>query len=239
MRIAVLSDIHANRTAFEAVLRDLRQTSPDVVFHGGDIADAGSSPVEIVDHIRALGWAGVLGNTDEMLFRPDSWRDFASRRPALSPVFGAVEEMAAVTRELLGEDRLAWLRELPLLRTHGPMALVHASPESPWRSPAADAGDDELESVYGTLGRPIAVFGHIHRPFVRSVAGRIVANCGSVGQPHDGDPRASYLLLDDAGPVIRRVEYDVSRELEILAGSALPHAGWVRRILESASPQMP
>src|SRR6266478_3239047 len=72
MRIAIVSDIHGNRTAFEAVLADLRHTSPDLILHGGDLADGGASPVEIVDQIRELGWQGVVGNTDEMLFRPAS-----------------------------------------------------------------------------------------------------------------------------------------------------------------------
>src|SRR3989442_10258227 len=67
MRIAILSDVHGNRTAFEAVLADLGQTSPDLILHGGDLADGGASPAEIVDRIRDLGWQGVLGNTDEML----------------------------------------------------------------------------------------------------------------------------------------------------------------------------
>ena len=67
MRIAILSDIHGNRTAFQAVLSDIRDVSPDIVFHGGDLADGGSSPVEIVDYLRDLGWPGVVGNTDEML----------------------------------------------------------------------------------------------------------------------------------------------------------------------------
>ena len=239
MRIAVLADIHGNRTAFEAVRADLRETAPDAVFHGGDLADAGASPVEIIDRIRDLGWPGVLGNTDEMLFRPESLRDFASQRPALKSLFDAVEEMAAWTRERLGHERLAWMRGLPLLRSHGPMALMHASPATAWRAPAADASDAELESVYASLASPITVYGHIHRPFVRRVAGRVVANCGSVGMPHDGDRRASYLLIDDAGPVIRRVEYDLGMELRALSESGLPHAGWAARILESARPQVP
>jgi len=77
MRIAIVSDIHGNRTALEAVLADLRQTSPDLILHGGDLADSGSSPVEIVDRVRDLGWQGVVGNTDEMLFRPESLEEFA------------------------------------------------------------------------------------------------------------------------------------------------------------------
>jgi predicted phosphodiesterase len=239
MRIAVLSDIHGNRTAFEAVLADLRQTSPDLILHGGDLADGGASPVEIVDRIRDLGWQGVLGNTDEMLFKPESLQQFANRSPSLRPLFAVIEEMAVVTREVLGEERLAWLRELPRLRTHGPMTLVHGRPETPWRAPGPEATDAELESVYGALGKPIAVYAHIHRPFVRSVSGRIVANSGSVGLSHDGDRRAAYLLLENCNAEIRRVEYDIAKELKALSQCGLPHADWVAKILDSASVQMP
>ena len=79
--------------------------------------------------------------------------------------------MATATCEALGEERLAWLRALPRVQIHGPMALVHASPESLWRAPAPEASDAELESVYGPLGRPIAIYAHIHRSFIRSVSG--------------------------------------------------------------------
>src|SRR5467141_3455775 len=145
MRIAILSDIHGNRTAFEAVLADLEQTSPDLILHGGDLADAGASPVEIVDRIRDLGWQGVVGNTDEMLFKPESLTEFGSQSPNLQALFAVIEEMAVATREALGEERLAWLRGLPRIQIHRPMALVHASPKSPWRAPLHTASDAELE----------------------------------------------------------------------------------------------
>ena len=239
MRIAVVSDIHGNRTAFEAVLEDLRQTSPDLILHGGDLADGGSSPVETVDQIRDLGWPGVVGNTDEMLSTPGTFEEFASQSPKLQPLWAAIREMAAATREALGEERLAWLRALPRIRIHGPMALVHASPESPWRAPLPEAPDAELQSVYSPLGRPIAVYGHIHRSYIRSVSGMTVVNTGSVSLSYDGDRRAAYLLLDDSKPQIRRVEYDVERELQALWGCGLPHADWVASILKSGRPQMP
>src|SRR5580693_9380548 len=105
MRIAIVSDIHGNRTAFEAVLADLRETSRDLILHGGDLADGGASPVEIVDRIRDLGWRGVAGNTDEMLWRPESLTDFGSQSPKLGLLWAAIEEMAMVTREVLGEER--------------------------------------------------------------------------------------------------------------------------------------
>jgi putative phosphoesterase len=239
VRIAVVSDIHGNLTAFEAVLADLRETAPDLILHGGDLAQAGSSPVEIVDRIRDLGWKGVLGNTDELLFRPESLTEFGSRLPQLQNLWDVIEEMAAATREALGQERLAWLRGLPFRQVHGLMALVHAGPGSCWRAPMPEASDEELEKTYSPLGQPVAVYAHIHRSFARTVSSMTVVNTGSVSLSHDGDRRAAYLLLDDLKPAIRRVEYDVDRELKALANCGVPHAGWVARILESAQPQMP
>jgi len=203
MRIAILSDIHGNRTAFEAVLADLQQTSPDLILHGGDLADAGASPVEIVDRIRDLGWKGVVGNTDEMLFRPESLEEFASQSSAPLSLWTAIRQMAAATRALL-----------------------------------------ELESVYRPLNQPIAVYAHIHRPYIRSVPSpqvrqRLVANTGSVSLSYDGNRRASYLLLDGRNPTIRRVDYDVEKELKALSSCGLPHADWIAKSLHTGSFQMP
>jgi predicted phosphodiesterase len=239
MRIAIVSDIHGNRTAFEAVLADLRHTSPDLILHGGDLAASGANPAEIVDRIRDLGWQGVVGNTDEMLFMPEVLKENANPSPELQPLFAAIQVMATATCEALGEERLAWLRGLPRIQIHGPMALVHASPESRWKAPMSTASDAELESVYRPLGQPIAVYAHIHRSYIRGVSGMIVANTGSVSLSHDGDRRAAYLLLDDLQPAIRRVEYDIDSELEALSGCGLPHADWVAKILESGCFQMP
>ena len=239
MRIAVVSDIHDNRTALEAVLVDLRETSPDLVLHGGDLVHGGSSPVEVLDQIRALGWPGVLGNTDEMLFRPEALTEFASRLPQLQHMFAMIEEMAAYTRAVLGEERLAWLASLPRNQIVDQIGLVHATPDSLWRAIMPEASDEELDGIYSPLGKPIAIYAHIHRPFIREMATLTVMNTGSVGLPQDGDRRACYLLLDDKTPTIRRVEYDVDKELKALSLSGLPHKDWCARMLHSASPQMP
>jgi putative phosphoesterase len=239
LRIAIVSDIHGNLTALEAVLTDLCETAPDLIFHGGDLPHGGAHPVEIVDRIRDLGWPGVVGNTDELLFRPESLMEFGSQLPQLKSLWEVIEEMAAVEREWLGVERLQWLRGLPFKQVHDSMALVHASPENCWRAPMPEAADAELEKVYSPLGQPIAVYGHVHRSFVRTVSSITVVNTGSVSLSHDGDRRAAYLLLDDLKPTIRRVEYDVERELKNLAGCGLPHTNWIAKILESGRPQMP
>jgi putative phosphoesterase len=232
MRIAVVSDIHGNRSAFEAVLADLRETAPDLVLHGGDLAHAGAYSADVVDRVRDLAWPGVAGNADEMLWRPE-----ALQLPR--PLFDTIEEIASAERESLGAERLKWLSGLPRVQLLDGFALVHAGPESLWRAPAPDASDAELESVYGPLGRPIAVYAHIHKPYVRLLAGFIVVNTGSVSLPLDGDRRASYLLLDDRTPRIRRVSYDVDREIKALSRSRLPHADWIAKMLTTAAPLSP
>lgn len=237
MRIAIVSDIHGNLTALEAVLRDVREMSPDIVFHGGDLADGGSSPVEVVDRIRELGWQGVIGNTDEMLSMPQTLAEFAKQTPAMEPLVGTIEEMAAFTRARLGKERLAWLRALPQVQKRGVVGLVHASPASRWKAPGPEASDADLEAVYRPLATSICVYGHIHRAFIRSAAEITVINSGSVSLSYDGDRRAAYLLLDDGKQAIRRVEYDVNAEIAALKKCGMPHAEWIVRILASGLPQ--
>lgn len=244
MRTAIISDIHGNLTAFEAIVADLGKTSPDLVLHGGDLADNGSSPVEIVDAIRSLGWQGVAGNTDEMLAKPTAFEEFAAQRPGLHSVWSAAREMAAFTRDRLGDERLAWLRSLPRLQIRGSLALMHAAPESSWVSPTAQADDSEFEATYGSIAQPLVVYGHIHTPFIRRITNaeqkeRVIANSGSVGLPYDGDRRAAYLLLEDSVPTIRRIEYDFDRELNVLSKCGLPYADWMKKTLQTALPQMP
>jgi predicted phosphodiesterase len=245
MRIAVVSDIHGNLTALEAVVADLREASPDLVLHGGDLADSGSSPVEVVDRIRELRWQGVMGNTDEMLARPESLEEFAAQSKAPAALWAAVREIAEATRARLGVERLAWLRALPAVRVEPEIdsgfALVHASPTSRWRAPAADAGDEELEATYGSLGAPVVAYGHTHLPSIRSLGGtvRTLINAGSVGLPYDGDARASYLQLDGGVVTIRRVEYDLEMELKLLASCGLPGSAWTAKMLRARGPMMP
>jgi putative phosphoesterase len=239
MRIAIVSDIHGTQVAFEAVLADLRETAPDLVLHGGDLGHGGSNPAAIVDRIRDLGWRGVAGNADEMLWRPEALTEFAAVSPGVRPLLSRIGDMAEAAREALGEERIGWLRALPRRQTEGPTTLVHASFESFWSAPGAEAADAELEAVYRPLQSPVVVYGHIHKPFVRRISGMTIANSGSVSLSYDGDRRAAYLLLDEARPAIRRVEYDVDHEIAAMRAAAVPHADWVGRMLERGCFVMP
>jgi predicted phosphodiesterase len=231
MRVAIVADIHGNRRAFEAVLADLRQVAPDLVLHGGDLAYGGTHPAEIIDQVRGLGWPGVRGNTDEMLWCPQSLAEFAARQPKLAPLLSRFQELIPPTLASIGEERLRWLEGLPGLYSQEGFSLVHASPGDLWRAPMPDASDDELWNTYAPLGAQIVVYGHIHRPYIRRLKGMTVANTGSVSQSYDGDTRASYLVMDGGSVTTRRVEYDVESEAKELLGSGLPHADWMSRIL--------
>jgi putative phosphoesterase len=239
MRTAIVSDIHGNLTALEAVLADLRLSSPDAVLHGGDLAANGPHPAAVVDRIRDLGWLGVRGNTDEMLWSPEDLTKLATKFPKLQRIWAAFEEMIPWTRTSLGEDRIRWLQTLPYLQRQGAVAILHASPNDLWQAPLPGASDLELQSIYQSLEVPITVYGHIHRPYVRHLEGMTIANTGSVSLSYDGDPRASYLLLDGPDVTIRRVEYDLEREVDALLHSRLPHARWLCQILRTGRYQQP
>jgi len=233
MRIAVVSDIHGNRRAFEAVLADLRQIAPDLVLHGGDLAANGAHPEDIIDKVQALGWSGVCGNTDEMLWNPQSLKLTGQTHPKLANILATFREMIPATQEKLGETRLRWLATLPASYRDETLTLVHASPGDLWRAPMPEASDVEVQNTYSNLDTGIVVYGHIHRPYARQVGNRRFANTGSVSLSYDGDTRASYLVIEGQSVTIRRVEYDVESEANELLHSGLPHAAWLCRILTS------
>lgn len=215
MRIAIVSDVHGNLTALDAVIQDLERVRPDLVVHGGDLAVNGAQPAEVIDRIRELSWPGVLGNTDKAVWELESVPGRA---------YELFSTLAPATRGLLGEDRVRWLETLPdeWRDDAEGVALVHAAPGDLWKNVRADSPDRELENVFAVLGAPLAVYCHIHRPFVTAMPNLTVANSGSVGMPFDGDPRASYLLVEHGEPKIQRVEYDLDKEVAVLEASGYP-----------------
>lgn len=225
MRVAIVSDVHGNLTAFDAVLADIQRRAPDLILHGGDLALMGGQPAEVIDRLRELGWAGVVGNTDEALWRPQEQVRQQQHAPELGRLLKLIfEQYAPATLELLGDERVAWLQGLPAQQRVGDLVLVHAAPGDLWRAPMPDAEDDELLAVYEPLDAAVAAYGHIHRPYARALGRLTVANSGSVGMPWDGDPRACYLLVEDGRPHLVRVEYDIEREAAVLLASGYPDA---------------
>ena len=214
-----MSDVHGNLTALEAVLVDLVQVNPDLIAHGGDLAFNGPRPVECVDRIRELGWPGVIGNMDRALDNPSGRR-------------------VTWARDQLGPERNDWLQTLPLEWRHeDDIALVHAVPGDLWQAVFPEADDAELRGTYGPLGARVAVYCHIHRPFVRRIGDLTVANSGSVGLPFDGDQRASYLVIEDGRVENRRVDYDREQAVAEVLASGLPEAEAVATMYRTARPQ--
>jgi putative phosphoesterase len=223
MRLAIVSDIHGNLPALEAVLADLEEVRPQLVVLGGDLALGGPHPVEVVDRIRALGWRSVLGNTDAAL---------GDESTLPEPARGFVAQAAARSRQLLGPERVAWLTSLPMEWRGEGVALVHAIPGDCWAIAPHDAPDDRLLETYGPLGVPTAVYGHIHHPYIRPLDGLTVVNSGSVSLSLDGDVRATYAVIEDEHVEHRRVAYDVERVAADMLAMGYPNAAtyssWLR-----------
>src|SRR2546423_2254073 len=140
MRVAIVSDLHGNRRAFEAVLDDLEQVAPDLILHGGDLAAGGTHPADIIDQVRALGWPGVRGNTDEMLWSPESLAEYAAANPKIERVLAMVQETIPPTLASIGEERLRWLEGLPTMYSQEGLAWFTPVPMTsgglPWLTPA-------------------------------------------------------------------------------------------------------
>src|SRR5262245_6036424 len=238
MRIAVLSDIHGNLTALEAVIADLKTASPDLIVQGGDLV-GGSRNAEVIDVVRERGWPGVYGNADEMLWMPEQ-----VTRNVPGPQFERMRNVVLTQsipfiREAIGEERLEWLRGLPKRWTREEVTVMHAGPDDVWQSPWSSAADGELERVYGPLNTPAVVYGHIHYPFVRRLPTFTLANSGALSFSYDGDPRAAYVLIDDDEIVVRRVEYDLEDEITRLSGVHYPDADWIAQMYRAAKPIPP
>jgi diadenosine tetraphosphatase ApaH/serine/threonine PP2A family protein phosphatase len=162
-----------------------------------------------------------------MLWDDNGLRAMQASAPKLKSLLATLEQFADTTKKMLGDSRLAWLRQLPPELRHEDLVLMHASPGNVWKAPMETADDAGLSATYSGLKAKIVVYCHIHRPFVRTVGEMTVCNCGSVGAPYDGDPRSSYLMIEDRRPSIRRVEYDVEKEIERLMASGYPHKEWI------------
>lgn len=219
MRVAILSDVHGNLVALEAVLADLQRQAPDLVVVNGDMVNRGPDNVAVLERLHDLGAPLILGNHDDLV------RMWVDRDPALprewfsDPFWRATAWTAG---QLQDAGLIDSLRELPqsyrLELPDAPSVLiVHGSPRHYRESLDRHLTDQAIEELGEEFGAPILVGSHTHIPLDRRHRGYWILNSGAVGVSFNGDPRAHYLLIDlrdwSWTPTFRRVEYDRGRAL--------------------------
>ena len=236
MKYALISDIHANLPALEAVLADV-DARPDVgaTYHLGDLVGYSPWPDDVVQLLRERAIPGIAGNYDSTTatdYQHCGCRYEDARQEELAHVSyeWTRAHVTEATKKFLGS--LPFRIDVRPLGGHvaGPrLILVHGNPVLNtvyWTEDRSDRFSVQMaESVSAKAGDVIA-FGHTHKPWHREVEGIHFVNTGSVGRPKDGDPRASYVLvvMNDDGVAVEfvRVAYDVERAMEGVRSSELP-----------------
>ena len=229
MKLAVFGDIHGNSRALEAVLADMDSLKVDARICLGDLAFRGPDPQGAIERVFGAGLDGVVvGNTDQWLFRgfPEGFAPGEEKLKRLTTFREWVLER-------IDAKSLKALESLPMSTTvkleGHTVTVVHASPSSTEAWFDASLPDQELLKIFKGAGPcDILVCGHIHTPYVRRINRRWVVNTGSVGNPIDGDYRASYALFtaENGGLSIqiRRVPYDVVETGEDAVKAGFPFA---------------
>ena len=208
MEIGVISDVHSNLVALEAVLADM----PDVeaVVCAGDVVGYNPWPGACVERVREVAAATVMGNHDRSVV---AGTGYPGNRMADAGVKFARRELT--------DGQIEWLAGLPDSRYEfdDRLRIVHGHPDDPDRYTMPEQFSGEL-----LAGEDVLVMGHTHVQHCERYDEGVVLNPGSVGQPRDGDPRAAYALVDLDGLAVeeRRVEYDVERVREAIGEAGLP-----------------
>ena len=247
MTIAFFSDVHGNLPALDAVLADMEQRRPDMIFCLGDLVGYAPWPNEVVNEVRRRGIPTLAGNYDQGIGLASSNCGCAYKTDTEKDL-GA--QSIAYTNHITGDDERRYLRLLPkhmrLDFQEEPCTLsllmVHGSPRKINEYLFEDRPEASFLRVLAEVNADIMLFGHTHKPYHRTfayeVAGetryRHALNIGSVGKPKDGDPRAAYQLLHldehttltDPASVrseLIRVEYDVEKAALAVEASPLPN----------------
>jgi predicted phosphodiesterase len=213
MRVLLLSDIHANIDALEAVEADVLQGQDrvDQIWVLGDLVDYGAAPTEVIAWVRTHATRVVRGNHDHAVGTGEDCRS--------APLY---HDLAVATRAYfrarLPLSDLTYLAGLPLqsavtLASERQAVLVHASPQDPlFGYVPTDAPEATWRAALDPARSASFVFvGHTHDQYTRTIDRTRVVNPGSVGLPKDGDPRAAYAIVDDGDIELRRVAYDTER----------------------------
>jgi predicted phosphodiesterase len=237
MQVALLSDVHANLPALDAVLADIDHRRVDVTYHLGDLVGYAPWPNEVVARIRERKIAGVSGNYDSTVATDYKhcgckYEDALQEQLSHASYEWTRTHVSAETRAVLGA--LPFRLDLRPLGGHvaGPtITLVHGTPLNNvtyWTEDRPDSFCEKMAEVVGAKRGDVIAFGHTHKPWHRVVNGIHFVNTGSVGRPKDGDWRAGYALLElDAVGALTvqflRVDYDINTAVDGIRRSELPH----------------
>jgi predicted phosphodiesterase len=243
MRLAVISDIHSNLHALEAVAADLERLSPDEVVVAGDFINRGPQPREVVAYLRGRDWPLLRGNHEDYVLSQ------ARAQQAPGPTEAAIMRPSRWTAEQVS-DSLAWIAGLPEqieLRAPdgGRVLIVHASPRHNRDGIYTFTSDEELALMLGASPPPLLVCGHTHQPLTRVLGETLVVNVGSVGLPFNGNWMAQYGLLEwgAAGwqATLRSIPYDHAAALRAYDASGFLRDGGAlaRIVLEEALTALP
>ena len=205
---AILGDIHANLDALNVVLDDCRAQGVTDFLCTGDVVGYNACPHECMEIVRALGCPVVVGNHDYYVSSRQNLDDF-------NPAAAAVVEW---TRKQLSVEEVYWLRNLPFTHTQMGITLVHSTMDRPENfGYVFDNLQAEAKSMNG-------VFRIDAQDFALPIGRKYFINVGSVGQPRDGDPRATYVIYDPKERKIRyrRLEYDIEAAQERVRRAGLP-----------------
>ena len=227
MRVAVITDIHANLPALEATVARVDELGVDALYCGGDLVGYGPHPNEVCALIGARAVPTIYGNYDYAIARDLDDCGCAYTTPHDRELGRRSVEWTLAHTDQAAKD---FMRTLPfdLRFSMGAtrVRLVHGSP----RKVNEYLFEDKPASLYERLAAQaecdVLVFGHTHKPWVREYGGVLFVNCGSVGKPKDGDPRAAFAVLetreDGPGVTIERVEYDARAVADEVAAAGLP-----------------
>lgn len=236
MRYALISDIHGNLPALEAVLADIRSRDDvDAIYHLGDLVGYAPWPDDVVTTIQRESISGVAGNYDSTVATSYKncgcrYEDPMQERLSHLSYEWTVEHTSSKTKSILAA--LPFRTDIKPLGGHvaGPrLTLVHAHTSNNLIYVEEDRSDAflaKMADVAALAPGDVIAFGHTHKPWHRAVNGVLFVNPGSVGRPKDGDWRAGYVIvqLDTAGAAVEfvRVEYDVEAAAAAIVASTLP-----------------
>ena len=226
-RVAVITDIHGNLAALEATLDWIDYEGIERIYCGGDLVGYGAYPNEICALIEQRQILTIYGNYDYAIARDldDCGCAYVTEHDrALG------QQSIAWTLEHTEQPAKDFMHELPFdLRFNvGPTSihLVHGSPRKVNEYLFEDKPATLYERLAAAEEAQALVFGHTHKPWVHEYGDVLFINCGSVGKPKDGDPRAGFAVLEDVGGrldvTIQRVEYDAERAARDVAAAGLP-----------------